>query len=385
MRDVAIIGIGMPRFGELWEQSLRDVFLEAALKAIEDAGIDHLDSMYVGCMSSGLFVEQEHLASLLADCLGMGPIPTTRVESACASGGLAVRSAFIEVASGLSDIVLAAGVEKMTDLATDAATAALATAADQEYEAFHGVTFPGLYAMMARTHMERYGTTLEQLAAVAVKNHQHGSLNPAAHFRSRITVEDVQNSIMVADPIRMLHCSPISDGAAAAVLCPLEMARRIAKKPIVRIAGVGHATDALALYRRKDLTRLEAVERSAKAALQMAGFTPQNVDVAELHDCFTISEIILLEELDFVERGKGAQAAPSGLTSLGGRIPVNTSGGLKAKGHPVGATGVAQICELVEQLRGEAGERQVKAAQVGLAQNMGGSGGSSVVHVLQAE
>jgi len=383
MREVAIIGVGMHRFGELWELSLRDIFLEAALAAIRDAGVDRVDSMYVGCMSSGQFVGQEHLASLLADCLGLGPIPAARVESACASGGLAVRSAFIEVASGLSEVVLAAGVEKMTDLSTDAVTEVLATAADQEYEAFHGVTFPGLYAMMARAHMDRYGTTEEQLAAVAVKNHRHGSLNPAAHFRNRITLEDVYRSILVADPLRVLHCSPISDGAAAVVLCPLERARKVCRKPIVRVAGVGQATDTLALYRRRDLTRLEAAERSARAAYRMAGMEPRDVHVAEVHDCFTISEIILVEELGFVERGKGGQAAPSGLTALGGRIPVNPSGGLKAKGHPVGATGVAQVCELVQQLRGEAGERQVEGARVGLAQNMGGSGGSSVVHILE--
>ena len=384
MREVAVIGVGMHRFGELWTKSLRDLFLEAALGAIEDAGADHVDSMYIGCMSGGLFVEQEHLASLLADCLGMGPIPATRVESACASGGLAMRSAFIEVASGMSDIVLAAGVEKMTDVNGDAATAALAAAADQEYESFHGVTFPGLYAMIARAHMERYGTTPEQLAAVAVKNHENGTLNPLAHFRNRITVEAVLHSMMVADPLHVLDCSPISDGAAAAVLCPLETAKKISRRPIVRIAGVGSATDTLALYRRKDLTRLAAVERSGRAALEMAKKTLEDIDVAEVHDCFTISEICVIEELGLVERGKGGDAAASGLTARGGRMPVNTSGGLKAKGHPVGATGVAQIHELVQQLRGDAGERQVEGARIGLAQNMGGSGGSSVVHVLEA-
>jgi len=383
MRDVAIIGIGMTRFGELWEKSLRDLMVEAGLLAIADAGVDHVDSMYIGCMSSGLFVEQEHLASLAADFLGLGPIPATRVESACASGGLAVRSAFIEVASGLSDIVLALGVEKMTDLAGDACTAALATAADQDYEAFHGVTFPGLYAMIARAHMERYGTTSEQLAAVAVKNHANGALNPLAQFRNRITIADVLDSMMVADPLHILDCSPVTDGAAAAVLCPLEMARKIAKKAPVRIAGVGHATDHLALYRRPDLTRLPAVERSGQIALQMAKRKPSDLHVAEVHDCFTIAEVCAIEELGLAPRGQGGDAALSGLTARDGRSPVNTSGGLKSKGHPVGASGVAQICEVVAQLRGEAGERQVRNARIGLTQNMGGSGGSSVVHVLE--
>jgi acetyl-CoA C-acetyltransferase len=374
----------MTQFGELWEISLRDLMVEAGLKAIADAGVDHVDSMYIGCMSSGLFVEQEHLASLASDVLGLGPIPATRVESACASGGLAVRSAFIEVASGLSDIVLAMGVEKMTDLAGDACTAALATAADQDYEAFHGVTFPGLYAMIARAHMERYGTTCEQLAATAVKNHANGALNPLAQFRNRITVADVLDSIMVADPLHILDCSPVSDGAAAAILCPLDLAKKIAKKAPVRIAGVGHATDSLALYRRADLTRLPAVERSAQIALQMAKRKISDIHLAEVHDCFTIAEVCVIEELGLVPRGQGGDAARSGLTARDGRSPVNTSGGLKSKGHPVGATGVAQIHEVVTQLRGEAGERQVRNARIGLTQNMGGSGGSSVVHVLEA-
>jgi acetyl-CoA C-acetyltransferase len=384
MRDVAIIGIGMTRFGELWEKSLRDLMVEAGLLAIADAGVDHVDSMYVGCMSSGLFVQQEHLASLASDFLGLGPIPATRVESACASGGLAVRSAFIEVASGLSDIVLALGVEKMTDIGGDACTAALATAADQDYEAFHGVTFPGLYAMIARAYMERYGITSEHLAAVAAKNHANGALNPLAQFRNRITVADVLDSMMVADPLHVLDCSPVTDGAAAAILCPLDLAKRISKKAPVRVAGVGHATDSLALYRRADLTRLPAVERSAQIALKMANRKPSDMHLAEVHDCFTIAEVCVIEELGLVPRGKGGEAARSGLTARDGRLPVNTSGGLKSKGHPVGATGVAQINEVVMQLRGEAGERQVRNARIGLTQNMGGSGGSSVVHVLEA-
>jgi len=383
MRDVAIIGVGMHRFGELWDMSLRDLFLDAALTAIEDAGVERVDAMVVGCMSSGLFTEQEHLASLCADVLGMGPIPSARVESACASGALAVRSAFLEVASGMHDVVLAAGVEKMTDVTGDLATAALASAADQDCEAFHGVTFPGLYAMIARAYMERYGASSEQLAAVAVKNHENGALNPNAHFRNRISIEAVLGSMMVADPLRVFDCSPVSDGAAAAILCPLDRARDIARKTPVRIAGVAAATDSLALYRRDDVTRLKAVEASAKAALAMAKRTPEDVSLAEVHDCFTIAEVCVTEEIGFFERGKGAEAAAANLTARGGRIPINASGGLKAKGHPVGATGVAQIIELVHQLRGEAGERQIRDARVGLAQNMGGSGGSSVVHVLE--
>jgi acetyl-CoA C-acetyltransferase len=383
MRDVAIIGVGMSRWGEIWGQSLRDIFVEAALHAVEDAGVDRIDSMYVGCMSSGLFVGQEHLASLLTDYLGMGPVPAARVESACASGGLAVRAGFIEVASGLSDIVLVGGVEKMTDVAGDGATYALATAADQEYEVYHGVTFPGLYAMMARAHMERFGTTRAQLAQVAVKNHANGSLNPGAQFPQKITVEDVVGAVMVADPLTILDCSPITDGAAAAILCPLELARSICLKPPVKITGTGHSTDSIALHSRENLWEQASTVRAAAAAYKMAGRGPGDIHVAEVHDCFTIAEICVIEALGFVEPGRGGPATEDGLTALGGRIPVNPSGGLKSKGHPVGATGVAQVVEITRQLRGEAGPRQVEGARIGLTQNMGGTGGSALVHVME--
>jgi acetyl-CoA C-acetyltransferase len=384
MREVCVIGLGMNRWGELWEKSLRDIFVEAALEAIVDAGVDKIDSMYVGCMSSGLFVHQEHLGSLLADYLGANPIPCTRVESACASGGTAVRAAFIEVASGISDIVLAGGVEKMTDVSVDGATFALATAADQEYEVYQGATFPGLYALIARAHMEKYGTTREQLAQVAVKNHKHGSMNPLAQFPMQITVEQVINSVMVADPLTVLDCSPITDGAAAVILCSLEKAKELSlKKPLVKIIGSGQATDTIALHSRDDLTFLKATQKAGEVAFKMAGKKPSDIHLAEVHDCFTIAEIVVLESLGLVEKGEAGKATENGMTALGGKIPINTSGGLKSKGHPVGATGVAQIVEIAKQLRGEAGKRQVKGAKVGLAQNMGGSGGSTVVHILE--
>ena len=384
MREVAIIGVGLTPFGELWEKSMRDLLVEAGLAAIQDAGVDHIDSMYVGCMSSGLFVGQEHLGAVMADYLGRCPVPATRVESACASGGAAVRAGFVEVASGNADIVLVGGVEKMTDVGGDEATYALATAADQEWEAFNGATFPGLYAMMAVAHMHRYGTTREQLAAVAVKNHANGSLNPRAQFRGRITVEDVLGSVMVADPLHILDCSPITDGAAALVLCPAEMARRPGRKPPVRIIGSGQASDSIALHSRPDLTELKAVTTAAGKAYKMAGKKPSDIQLCEVHDCFTIAEIMVTEALGFVEKGKGGPAVQSGETALTGRIPVNTSGGLKSKGHPVGATGVAQIVEIVEQLRGEAGQRQVRGARVGMTENMGGTGASAVVHIMEA-
>lgn len=383
MREVAIIGAGMIKWGELWDSSLRQIFTEAALKAIDDAGVDHIDSMYVGCMTSGLFVGQEHLGSLLSDYLGAKSIPAVRIESACASGGAAVRAAYIEVASGMHDLVLAGGVEKMTDVSGAEATYALAAAADREWEAYNGVTFPGLYALIARRHMHQYGTTREQLAHVAVKNHRHGAMNPHAQYPFEISVEDVLGSVLVADPLRILDCSPITDGAAAVILCPAEDAKKYTRKPVVNVIGSGHATDTIALHSRKDITWLDAVSKSAEQAYSQAGVKPEQIDLVEVHDCFTIAEICVLEALGLVERGKGGLAAESGMTALGGKIPVNTSGGLKSKGHPVGATGVAQVCELVEQLRGESGDRQVKGAQVGLAQNMGGSGGSSVVHILK--
>jgi acetyl-CoA C-acetyltransferase len=374
----------MSKWGELWEKSLRDMFVEVALGAMDDAGVDKIDSMYVGCMSSGLFVDQEHLASVLADYLGMAGLPATRVESACASGGLAMKLGFQEVAGGFSDVVLVGGVEKMTDVDGGGATFALATAADQEYEAFHGITFPGLYAAMARAHMDKYGTTRTQLAEVAVKNHKHGTANPLAQFPFETTVEAVTGSVMVADPLRILDCSPITDGAAAVILCPLDMAKKISSKPPVKIAGVGHATDTIALHSRSDLTTLAGVAKAAERAYKMAGKQPGDIDFAEVHDCFTIAEICVIEDVGFVEKGKGGEAAGSGLTAHGGKIPVNVSGGLKSKGHPVGATGVAQIYEAVTQLRGDAGKRQVEGAKVGLTQNMGGTGGSSVVHILEA-
>jgi acetyl-CoA C-acetyltransferase len=383
MRDVAIIGVGIQKWGELWEKSLRDVFTESALNAIDDAGVDHLDSMYVGNMSAGLFVGQEHIGAMMADYLGVAPIPATRVESACASGGAALRQAFIEVASGMSDIVMAAGVEKMLDVDGADATAALATAADQEYEVYNGATFPGLYAMMAQAHMARYGTTSEQLAAVAVKNHQNGSKNPHAQFPTIITVEQVLNSIMVCDPLHILDCSPITDGAAAVILCPLEMAKKFTKKPVVKISGIGQASDTIALHQRPDVTFYSAVEKAAQAAFKMAGRKQDDIDVLEVHDCFTIAEIIVLESMGFIERGKGGQAAESGLTALDGKLPVNTSGGLKAKGHPVGATGVAQVIEIMHQLRGEAGERQLKDARIGMTENMGGTGASAVCTIME--
>ncbi len=381
MRDVAIIGVGMTKFGELWDQSIRDIFAEAALKAIENAGVEKLDAMFVGAMSSGLYTYQEHIASVFADYIGQRGIPSTRVESACASGGMSVRSAYLEVASGMSDIVLAGGVEKMWD--ADDGTFILAAAADQEYEAFHGVTFPGLYAMIANAYKHKYGLTREELAAVPIKNHKHSVNNPNAQYPFEIDLNTIVNSAMVADPLRLMDCSPITDGAAAVILCPLDRAKEFTDKPI-KIRGIGSATGPIALHDHKDLTKLEAVKLAADRAYKMAGVTPNDISFCEVHDCFSIAEIVVAEELGFFDYGTAAKAIAEGQATYGGKIVINSSGGLKAKGHPVGATGVAQIIEAVEQLRGEAGKRQIKNIKLGMTQNMGGSGGSSVVHILEA-
>ncbi len=383
MREVAILGVGMIPWGELWEKSLRKMTSEAGLAALDDAGVEKIDALYVGCMSSGLFVGQEHLGSLVADYLGQVPVSATRVESACASGGAALRQGFLHIMSGLADVVLAVGVEKMTDVSGDGATFALATAADQEYEVYQGATFPGLYALMARDHMARHGTTREQLAMVAVKNHRNGAMNPLAQFQSEVTLDQVINSLLIADPLCILDCSPITDGAAAVVLGTVEHARKLGKNPIVKVAGSGQASDTISLCHRAEMSWLSATAEAAGQAYQMAGIKPEDVDLAEVHDCFTIAEIMATEALGLVPKGQGGRAVEEGETALGGRIPVNPSGGLKAKGHPVGATGVGQAVEAVKQLRSDAGQRQVDEARIALTQNMGGTGGSAVVHVFE--
>ena len=383
MRNVAVIGVGMTKFGENWDKQLRDLFVEASLEAIEDAGVGLRDiqALYIGNMSAGEWVEQEHLGPLLADYLGLRGVPAYRVESACASSGVAFKLAFAAVSRGLYDIVLVGGGEKMTDVKTEESTHHLASAADREYEAFLGATFPSLYALMARRHMYQYGTTREQLALVAVKNHNNGSLNPKAHFRNKITIDTVLNSPMVADPLRLFDCSPISDGGSAVIIASEDVAKKFTDTPVY-VIGSGYATDTIALHDREDITTIRSIVESAKIAYKMASVEPKDIDVAEVHDCFTIAEIIAYEDLGFAKKGEGGKLIEEGQTEIGGKIPVNTSGGLKAKGHPVGATGVAQIIEITLQLRGEAGKRQVSNAEIGLAQNMGGSGSSSVVHIL---
>ena len=384
MRDVAVIGVGMTKFGELWDVSFRQLMAEAGARAIEDAGVDgkQIGAMYVGNMSSGQFISQEHISSIIADHAGLVPIPSTRVEGACASGGLALRQAVIAVASGIHDIVVAGGIEKMTDVLTGQATGALATAADQEWEVFVGATFPGLYALMARRHMYEFGTTEEQMAMVAVKNHHNACFNACAQYKTEITVEDVLKSPPITLPLKLLDCSPITDGAACVILAPAEKARKFTDTPIV-VAGTGQASDTISLHSRPSLTSLRATTEATRTACKMAGVKLDDIDLAEVHDCFTIAEIMAIEDLGFCKKGDGGKVTEQGETAIGGRTPVNTSGGLKGKGHPVGATGIAQAVEIVQQLRGEAGKRQVDGAEVGLTHNVGGSGGTAVVHVLR--
>lgn len=384
MREVAVIGIGMNKWGEIWELSIRDLLVQSVLLAFDDAGVDKVDAMYIGCMSSGLFCDQEHLGSIGPDMAGLCPTPGIRIESACASGGLAFRTGYMHVASGMADMVMVTGVEKMTDVDGGKATFALATAAEQEYEVYNGVTFPGLYAMMANHHMNKYGTTRDQLAQVAVKNHHNGSMNPLAQFRMKVTADQVKNAVMVSDPLTLLDCSPITDGSAAVILCSIDKAKKLGKKRLVKVTGSGHASDTIQLAQRDDLSFLKSTAVAADEAFKMASRKPSDINFAEVHDCFTIAEIMVIESLGFVEKGKGGPATADGKTAMDGEIPINASGGLKSKGHPVGATGVAQIVELTKQIRGEADEgRQLKKADIGLAQNMGGSGASSVVHILE--
>ncbi|MFQ5920106.1 MAG: thiolase domain-containing protein [Thermoplasmata archaeon] len=388
MRDVAIIGVGDTRFGELWDRSFREIGIEAGLKALEDANVaaDQIDALYVGNMSAGKFIDQEHVSALVADYAGLADQhpATFRLEGGGAGGGLALASAFMAVASGLWDIVVAGGAEKMTDVGDEEANRILSSTADQEWETVFGATHAALHAMVARRHMHDYGTTREQMAAVAVKNHSNGAKNPNAQFRRELSLKAVLGAPIVSDPLGVLDCAPLSDGAAAVVLCPMETAREFNDTPI-RLAGLGVASDTIALHDRRDLTTMDATVVAGEKALHMAKAAPDDVHLAEVHDNYTISEIVAIEDLRFVEKGKGGPATEEGVTELNGDVTVNPSGGLKARGQPVGATGIAQAVEVVRQLRGEAEARQVDGAEVGLTHVQGGTGATAVVHVLRRE
>lgn len=384
-RDVAIVGVGITPSGELWDKGLRELTVEAGFAAAADAGIrgKEIEMILVGNMSAGMFAGQEHVAALVADFLGLKPTSAVRIEAACASGGVALRQGYLAIISGLYDLVVVGGVEKMTDVQGRWATSILSGAMDFEWEAYFGATFPGIYSMIARRYIYEYGLTREQLAKVAVKSHYHGSLNPLAHFKNKITVDQVINSTLVADPLRLFDCSPISDGAACLILVPAEKAKKYNDTPII-IRACAQASDTLALFDRRDICTLDASVEASKQAYSQAKMSPKDIDLIEVHDCFTIAEILALEDLGFCKKGEGGMFYSEGQTYIGGSLPVNTDGGLKASGHPVGATGVKQIVELVKQLRTDVERRrQVKDATIALSQNVGGSGATAVVTILE--
>jgi acetyl-CoA C-acetyltransferase len=385
MRQVAVVGIGKTAFGAFPDRDLRSLAVEAGQKALENghAQPSQVEAFYLGNFAGPEFTGQNHLAPYIAEGLGMIGIPATRFEAACASSGAAFFHAVSAVAAGLYDVILVTGVEKMTSQPTPKVTEILAGAGDLCGEVRAGATFPALFAMIARRHMYQYGTTREHLAAVAVKNHQNGAKNPMAHMRKVITMEQALNGKPIAEPLTVYDCSLISDGAAAALIVPFERASEFTDQP-VRVLGIAQASDNVALDEKEDITTLRAVKISSEKAYKMAGVKAADIQFAEVHDCFTIAEIVAIEDLGFVTKGEGGPYTLAGRTCINGERPINTSGGLKSKGHPVGATGVGQICDVVQQIRGEAGERQVQRNSLGLAQNLGGSGGTSVVTILGA-
>jgi acetyl-CoA C-acetyltransferase len=382
---VSIISAGMSKFGKREGLLTREIFSEAAFEAFSrcpklDPQKD-IKAMFIGHMGEA-YEHQGHTGSTIADWAGLTGIPATRTEAACASSGAALRSGVYAVLSGLADVVVVGGVEKMTHRTTSEVTEYLAMASDYPFEQWHGITFPGLFALMATAHMHAYGTTEEQMALVAVKNHYHGSLNPKAHLQKEITLQTALTSRYVAWPLKLYDCSLITDGASCIVLTKPELADKYTDQP-VHIVGSAQASDTIGLYERKSLTSLNATRLAAKTAFDMAQLKPEDIGLAEVHDCFTFAELMAYEDLGFCKIGEGGKLIESGQTRLGGKIPVNTSGGLKAKGHPVGATGTAQAYEIYLQLTGQADKRQVKDAKVGLTLNIGGSGATSVVHIYR--
>ena len=411
-RGIALVGAGMSKFGAFPGMASRDLFVEAFkdLRTSVDKGFDpnDIEALYIGNYSSDLFEGQGHTAPFMADWTGLAPRPATRVEDACASGGVALRQGILAIASGMYDIVLVGGIEKMTDLPTSEVTDALATASDVLYEIPAGFTFPGFYAAMATAYMDRYNAPQEAFMKVGLKNHDNGALNDKAQFGATIRqvmdgkiakakskdkpvptwsdemefLHDDRANPVIAWPMRLFDCSPISDGAAALLLVSEGIAGRFTDDPLY-IIGSGQASD-VALHDREELTTLRAAKIAGEQAYEMAGVTPKDIQVVEVHDCFTIAEIIATEDLGFFEPGEGFEAVEEGLTTRIGPRPVNTSGGLKSKGHPVGASGVGQVVEIWKQLRGMAGERQVSGdLRIGMTHNVGGTGQSCVVHIFE--
>ncbi|HEX9941791.1 MAG TPA: thiolase domain-containing protein [Thermoanaerobaculia bacterium] len=380
--DVFIVGTGQTPVGEHWGLGLRELGAAAIRAALDDAGIDTVDALFVGNMLGGAVNGQENLGALLADAADLLPAEAWKVEAACASGGAAVRAAALSVAAGVHDVAVAIGIEKMTDAVSDQVTAGLATAADGDYEASHGLSFTALSALLMRRYMHETGAGREDFAPFAVNAHRCAAANENAMFREPISVEDFVRSPLVASPIGVLDAAPVSDGAAAVVVCAKEFVAPHHRP--VRIAGVGAATDTIALAGRADLLTLGAAQQSAEKAFAASGFGPRDMDFFEAHDAFTIITALSLEACGFAPRGEALKRAAHGCFSPGGCVPLSTFGGLKARGHPVGASGAYQIVEAVAQLRGEAGPNQVPGARVALTQSIGGHGSIAVTHVLEA-
>jgi len=386
MRDVAVLGVGMTKFGELWDRSFREIGIEAGLQALVNARLSSgdLGALFLGNMASGSLIDQEHIGPLILDYAGLGArhLPAVRVEGGGASGSLALHQGYLAVASGLYDFVVVGGAEKLTDVPDVTGNQITSSAADHEWEVVFGATLPALWALIARRHMHQYGTTREQLARVAVHAHEMGSKNPNAHFRNRITIDQVLSAGAVAEPLGLFDCAPLSDGAAAVVLGPLETARKYTETPI-RIAASQVACDTMAVQHRRDVTTLDSTVVAARRAFEQARRAPADVNVAEIHDAYTISALVALEDLGFAEKGRAGSDFEAGRFGPRGELAVNVSGGLKAQGCPFGAVGVAQVVELVRQLRGEAKDRQVPGASFGLAHDVGGTGATSVVTLLE--
>jgi acetyl-CoA C-acetyltransferase len=385
MRSVSVIGIGETAMGNFPDRTIRDMIDEAGKKAIVNAGIkkEDIEVLYIGNFNASYLANQSHLGPLCSEVLGLGGIPTLRTENACASGSLAFRSAYIAIASGIYDYALVGGVEKMTHRTTEEVTSALASASDSIMEYGVGATFPSLFAMIAKRYMYEYDLPREAMAAVAVQNHHNATMNPDAQMKKEITIEKAINGFPVSDPFTVYDCSLITDGAAFVVLAASELVKEKEGIKPIEVIGSGHAGDTLMLATKQKITEFNATKEAAKEAYAMAGIGPHDIDFAEVHDCFTITQIINTEDLGFFEKGKGGQAVLDGKTAIGGEVAINPSGGLKAKGHPIGATGISQIYEVVLQLRNQAGERQVKNAKIGLSHNIGGTAATCCVHIFR--
>ncbi|MDF1513518.1 MAG: thiolase domain-containing protein [Anaerolineae bacterium] len=383
MREVAIIGIGQIPVGEHWQTSIRHLMFNAGMNAMEDANIPKVDAVYVGNMLSGELSGQAHLGVLAADFMGMNGIEALKVEAACASGAAAMRVGYLAVASESVDLALVLGVEKMTDTSGQETTSALAGAADAEYEVSQGISFVALNALLMRRYMHEFGWQRDDFANFSINAHANGVNNPNAMFQMPVTQKAYTQSPIIASPVGLLDASPVCDGSAAVVLAPAQYARALSPAPVgVRASAV--ATMPLAIHDRKDPLTLESAVRSAQKAYKQAHIQPEDIDFFELHDAFSIMAALSLEAAGFAEKGKGVQLALDGEINRQGHLPVSTMGGLKARGHPVGATGIYQIVESVMQLRGLAGVNQIAGAQLGMAQNIGGSGATVITHILES-